>query len=293
MRTDNRLRRKVRNSYLVSTISLTLVLFLLGSVGYLLTVAKQAADSLQKNITVSVELKKRTDENQRQKIEKQLKSDKMVASLRFVSKDDKAQDAQFRQLFDSEFEEVLEDNPLLDSYELTLVTPDADQKQLDALVSRLNKIDGVDRAYYPVQLAEQLHGTIGKIRLVLLLFGGALLLISLILMSNTIRLAIYAKRYLINTMKLVGATKWFIMRPFLRDSLTQGAIAGACASLLFCLAIYGLNGRIPELTGMAQGGRIGGILLVMIIGGMVISCLFTFASLNKFINIKSNKIDLY
>lgn len=76
---------------------------------------------------------------------------------------------------------------------------------------------------YPALMAERLHATVGKIRLVLLLFGGALLLISLILVSNTIRLAIYSKRYLINTMKLVGATKWFIMRPFLGSSVTQAS----------------------------------------------------------------------
>ena len=80
----------------------------------------------------------------------------------------------------------------------------------------------MDRVSYPAQTVERLHATIAKIRLVLLLFGGALLVISLILLNNTIRLAIFSKRYLINTMKLVGATKWFIMRPFLGSSITQG-----------------------------------------------------------------------
>ena len=80
---------------------------------------------------------------------------------------------------------------------------------------------------YPALMAERLHATVGKIRLVLVLFGGALLVISLILLGNTIRLAIFSKRYLINTMKLVGATKWFIMRPFLASSVWQGLAAGA------------------------------------------------------------------
>ena len=137
-------------------------------------------------------------------------------------------------------------------------------------------------------MAERLHATVNKIRLVLLLFGGALLVISLILLSNTIRLAIFSKRYLINTMKLVGATKWFIMRPFLGSSLTQGILAGTAG-----LAVYGLNEAVPELMTIAEAGKIAIILGSMIAGGIIISGLFTFAALNKFINMKSNKIYLY
>ena len=131
-------------------------------------------------------------------------------------------------------------------------------------------------------MAERLHATVNKIRLVLLLFGGALLVISLILLSNTIRLAIFSKRYLINTMK-----------PFLGSSLTQGILAGTAASALFGLAVYGLNEAVPELMTIAEAGKIAIILGSMIAGGIIISGLFTFAALNKFINMKSNKIYLY
>ena len=128
---------------------------------------------------------------------------------------------------------------------------------------------------------------------VLLLFGGALLVISLILLSNTIRLAIFSKRYLINTMKLVGATKWFIMRPFLGSSIKQGILSGVAASALFCLAVYGLNEAVPELTSVTEAIRIAIIAGAMIVGGIVISGLFTVIALNKFVNMKSNKIYLY
>ena len=133
-----------------------------------------------------------------------------------------------------------------------------------------------------------LGGLLGR-----LLFGGALLIISLILLSNTIRLAIFSKRYLINTMKLVGATKWFIMKPFLGSSITQGILAGLGASLLFGLSVFGLNEAVPELTTIAESGKIAVILGAMIAGGVVISGLFTVAALNKFVNMKSNKIYLY
>ncbi len=127
----------------------------------------------------------------------------------------------------------------------------------------------------------------------LLLFGGSLLVVSLILLNNTIRLAIYAKRYLINTMKLVGATKWFIMKPFLANSVTQGLLAGAGASLLFALSVYGLNETVPELASLAEAARIATIVGCMAAGGVVVSGLFTALALNRFVNMQSNKIHLY
>ena len=183
--------------------------------------------------------------------------------------------------------------PLADSFELTLTSGSADAEALDAFVARLSATDGVERVSVPAMMAERLHATIGKIRLVLLLFGGALLVISLILLYNTIRLAIFSKRYLINTMKLVGATKWFIMKPFLGNSLTQGLLAGIAASVLFCAAVYGLNETVPELLAGGRAKEIATILLAMIAGGVATSTAFTYFALNRFVNMKSNKIHLY
>ena len=117
--------------------------------------------------------------------------------------------------------------------------------------------------------------------------------LALILLSNTIRLAIFSKRYLINTMKLVGATKWFIMKPFLASSVTQGLVAGVVASLLFAATVYGLNEAVPELLTIAEATKIAIIVGAMLLGGVVISLLFTLVALNKFVNMKSNKIYLY
>ena len=293
MKDDKRLKRKVRNSYIVSTVSIALVLFLLGSVGYLMTAAMKAADTLQESIAVTVELRNGLTDEQRAHIEVRLASEELVGTIAFVSKEEKLEDAEFRKMFAGEFDDILEENPLLDSFELTLTAQSADKELLDGFIADVSRIEGVERVGYPAQMAEQLHATVGKIRLVLLLFGGALLLVSLILLNNTIRLAIFSKRYLINTMKLVGATKWFIMRPFLAGSVTQGILAGTGASLLFCAALYGLNESVPELLSFARIEKIAVILGAMLAGGIVISGLFTFAALNKFVNMKSNKIYLY
>lgn len=293
MKDDKRLKRKVRNSYIVSTLSITLVLFLLGSVGYLMAAAMEVARTLQESIAVTVELSNDLSDQQRAEIEARLSEEDLVATITFSSKDEKAQDAEFRRLFGAEFEEVLQENPLLDSFELTLTSASADQALLDEFIGAVERIPGVERVSYPARVAERLHATVSKIRLVLILFGGALLVISLVLLNNTIRLAIFSKRYLINTMKLVGATRWFIMKPFLGSSITQGIIAGVAAAVLFLLAVYGLNEAVPELLTLTELRRTALILGAMILGGVLISGIFTWVALNKFVNMKSNKIYLY
>ncbi len=293
MKDDKRLKRKVRNSYIVSTVSITLVLFLLGSVGYLMNVALEVARTLQESIVVTVELSNDLSDEQRAEIKNRLSEEDLIATIEFSSKEAKAQDAEFRKMFGAEFEEILQENPLLDSYELTLTSASADQALLDDFIGAVERIPGVEHVSYPARVAERLHATVNKIRLVLILFGGALLVISLTLLNNTIRLAIFSKRYLINTMKLVGATKWFIMKPFLGSSITQGIIAGVAASVLFGVAVYGLNEAVPELMTVTQLEKIGMIVGGMVLGGILISGLFTFVALNKFVNMKSNKIYLY
>ena len=293
MKDDKRLKRKVRNSYIVSNISIALVLFLLGSVGYLMTAAMQVARTLQESVTVTVELRNGADEKQKESLRKRFEANELVSHVEYSSKDDKLNDTDFRQMFEQEFEAILEENPLLDSFELTLSADSADPDKLETFIAQITELDGVDRVSYPAQTVERLHATIAKIRLVLLLFGGALLVISLILLNNTIRLAIFSKRYLINTMKLVGATKWFIMRPFLGSSITQGILSGIIASALFLTAVYGLNEAVPELMSLAETMKIGIIVGGMVLGGILISLCFTFFAVNKFVNMKSNKIYLY
>ncbi|MDO4757822.1 MAG: permease-like cell division protein FtsX [Rikenellaceae bacterium] len=293
MKDDKRLKRKVRNSYLVSTISMALVLFLLGSVGYLMMAAMEVASTLQSSIVVMVELKNDRTEAQQGAIEKLLREDPLAASISYVTKEAKAEDEEFRKVFESSFEEVLGENPLLDSFEVTLTAGSENRDEVDRFITTAEQLEGVEKASYPALMAERLHATVGKIRFVLLLFGGALLFISLILLNNTIRLAIFSKRYIINTMKLVGATKWFIMKPFLASAITQGIWSGLLAAALFALSVYGLGEAIPELTTLADWQRVGIMLGGLLVTGILLSLFFTTIAINKFVNMKSNKIYLY
>ena len=291
MRDDKRLRRKVRRSYIVSTISISLVLFLLGSVGYMLYAALTTAHTLRESVTLSAELDAAVDVEQRSKIEEKLLAIEGVTGVEYAAKEDKINDEEFRRMFASEIEHILEENPLRNSFEVAVAS--AEREVMDSLVDRLSAMEGVVYVAYPAATIERLHSAINKITLVLIAFGGALLIISLILLNNTIRLAIYSRRYLINTFKLVGATKWYIMRPLLGTAAKQGFWAGFCASLLFGGSLYALSGAMPEIVSMSELVKIGIIVGGMILLGLVISLLFTTFAVNKFVNMKSNKIYLY
>ena len=293
MNEDRRIRRRVRNSYIWSTVSTALVLFLLGTVGYMMFGAMRVARTLQESVQVMVELSRDIAPEDRDDLERMLKDEDMVMEVAFTSREEKAVDEDFKKMFAQEYEEIIGENPLLDSYDLKLSAQSADSLVLMHFISRVRAMRGVEFVSYPEMLVGRLHSTVGGIRLVLLLFAGALLVISLILLSNTIRLAIYSKRYIINTMKLVGATRWFIMKPFIGSALLHGLAAGATASLLFCGAIYGLNEAVPEMTSLAELTKIGIIVGSMLAGGILLSLLFTWSALNKFIKMKSNRIYLY
>ncbi len=290
---NRRLKRRVRHSYLISTVSMALVLFLMGSVGYLMTAALRASAALREGITLSVELKNGTDSARLAAIERQLAADEAVASVHFSPKEEKAADEDFRKMFPQEFEEILGENPLADTFEVQLSARTAESEVLGAFIRQVEKMHDVQRVSYPALTAERLHGTVTKVQLLLALFALALAVISLILLSNTIRLAIYSKRYLINTFKLVGATKWYIMRPFLRSAVWQGVWAGTGAALLFCLAVFGLNEAAPELSSLAEWEKVATIVGVMVAGGVLLSTAITARAVGRFVDMNTNKINLY
>lgn len=290
MRDDKRIRRRVRNSYIISTVSTSLVLFLLGSAGYLLFAAFRAADTLSRSIEVMVELSRDIEPSQRDDIERILYEEPMVLEVSFSSREEKVADADFRRMFGSDYEEIIGENPLLDSFDVRLSAQSSDADYLRAFVDRVGELVGVEYVSYPESLVSRLHTTVRRIRMVLALFCLALAVISLILLHNTIRLAIYSKRYLINTMNLVGATRWFIMKPFLLSALWNGLLAGVVAAVLFGITVYGLDEALPELTTQTGMEKIGIILGSMLLAGALLSLLFTISALRRFTGVNSGRI---
>ena len=286
--------RKVMRSYIISTISISLVLFMLGVVAYVTLSALSSAQKLRESVVVSVEVANDISAESRHALEMMLGDRTVCAWYEYLTKEDKISDEAFRSQFEVDLDLLLGENPLMDSYEVTIHTDYSTREGVEMVVDILRSMEGVEYiSVPPVDVVESMHKTITEVSIALLIFMAVLLFISLLLLSNTIRLAVYSKRYLINTMKLVGATKWYIMRPFLWDALKQGLIAGLVAAVLLAGVVYGAENYV--INGVEMLGH---VVVAIIIGavvalGVVITLLFSAFAVNKFVNMRSNKIYLY
>ena len=285
------LRRKVRNSYIISTISIALVLFLLGSVGYLIFNAVRATDLMKENVAIHLMIKQGTSDERIAEIGRELGAHEAVKEVTFVPKAVAAEN--FKEQIGSDFVEFLAFNPLPDAYEVKLHAQYSDKDYVRKFEKEAASWNGIEEVGYQRAVVEQIGSNINKFNLVLLLFGGALLVIALILLNNTIRLTIYSKRYLINTMKLVGASKWFIMKPFLLRSILHGVYAWLIAAAMFLALVAGLGEGLPEVTFLAESRPVYYVLCGMLLLGILISALFTLFAVNKFVRMNTTKINLY
>ena len=283
---------RVGFSYATSTVSMTLVLFLLGTVGFILANLFTSTKRLRESVTMIVELKDGLSEAERDSVAVRLAESDMVASLKFVSKEDKLADEEFQSVFNIDIKGVLGENPLPDSYDVTLSALSSDKEGVEKFAEQARKIEGVAFVSYPQALLEEMHSSLDVMQLIMVIFGGALLVVSFVLLSNTVRLAVYSQREMINTLKAVGATKWFIVRPFLGRSALQGALAGLLAALLLWGTVYALNYAVPGLAIMPKWDVAAIVGAAMIGVGVVVATLSTLPVVNRFVNMKSNKIYL-
>ena len=285
--------RRVRFSYATSTVSMTLGLFLLGAVGFIMANLFSTTKRMRESVTMIVELKDGLSEAERDTVAVRLAESDMVASLKFVSKEEKAADEEFNRIFNVDIKGVLGENPLPDSYDVTLSALSSDKAQLELFAEEARKIKGVDFVSYPQSLLEDMHATLDVMQLILLLFGGALLVVSFVLLSNTVRLAVYSQRELINTLKAVGATKWFIMRTFVGRSALQGFLAGILAVALLGGAVFALDYVIPGVGILPKWEEAAIFAGAIVVTGVVVAVVSTLPVVNRFVNMKSNKIHLY
>lgn len=291
---EQRVRRKVRRSYITSTISIALVLFMLGAVSYVTLSAISAADALKDSVVISVEVADDLSEESREALLSCIDESGMTAEVAYLDKDTKFADEEFRSQFEIDLDLLLGENPLRNSYEVTLSAEHSTREDVEYLAEVLLGMEGVEYVMIPpTEMVERMHTTISHVSVALLVFLGVLLVISMLLLNNTIRLVVYSKRYLINTMKLVGAIKWYIMRPFLGNALIQGVVASVIASVLMCGMVYGTHSFAIDGIKMLDYREVGVIVGVIVLVGVVITVSFSAFAVNKFVNMRTNKIHLY
>ena len=239
------IRGRLFTSYLTSIISNTLVLFLIGLVLLLLFNTKKLSDYVRENIGFSVMLNDNVREAEILKLQKNLDAKVFVKSTQYISKDKAAQDLQ--KDLGEDFVQFLGYNPLLPSIDLKLKADYTNPDSINLIEKELLKNSEIKEVFYQKSLLHLVHENVRKISLIILGFSVLLLLIALVLINNTIRLSVYSKRFIIDTMQLVGATDGFIRKPFLLKSMLNGIYAAFIAAILLILVVYYAQKQIGDV----------------------------------------------
>lgn len=291
MAKKNGLTRRVRGSYAISTVSIALVLFLMSAVGYFVWTLSQATESLKERMTLFVTVAESATEGDILDLGDRLTKTEGVREVVYVSKEEAAED--YREYAGGDWQEFLDYNPLPDTYEVRLAASESTKALVESLTKEIGGWREVDDVVYQKGMVESMEENLATFRMVLLIFGSLLLFVSVVLLRNTIRMSVYSRREIISTMKLVGANKGFIRRPFLINSVWMGVAAGALASLFFFGALVGISKGMPYLM-LSYGWQTLAVSFgAIVVCGVIISFLFTLLALNRFINMNSAKTNIY
>jgi cell division transport system permease protein len=281
-------KRQLRNSYFTTVISIALVLFLLGAVGYLMMNAQRLSNYVKENIGFNVVLKDNIREAEVRRLQKYLDASSYVKETEYIDKEKAAKELQVQ--LGEDFVDFLGYNPLLSSIEVKLYAEYANPDSIKNVEAIFNSFPQVKEVFYQKNLVEKVNENVNKISLVLLSFSTLLLLIAIALINNTIRLSIYAKRFLINTMQLVGATKSFIRQPFVSTSIFHGFIGGVLANGMLAGTIYLGQKELGGFIGFDNIELIGVLFILVILVGIILSLTSTFFAVNKYLRLKTDQL---
>ena len=282
-------KRRLRTSYLTSIVSIALVLYMLGILGLVIFHARKISVYVKENIGFSVIMKENVKEADIMKLQKILDAKPFTKSTEYITKEKAAQ--LLSKDLGEDFIGFLGYNPLLPSIDLRLNAAYANNDSLSRLEKRLLTEPAVKEVFYQKSLVNLVNENVRKISLFILSFSLLLLLIAVALINNTIRLSVYSRRFLIKTMLLVGATGYFIRKPFILKGILHGIYASAVAIILLSGTIWFFHQQVPDLINLQDVDLYLIVFGIVIIFGFVISCLSTFFAIRKYINIKTD--DLY
>lgn len=280
---------KVRTSYVSTIISISLVLFMLGMLGIILLNAKQISDHVKENIGFSLYLKDDLSQTEITRLQQLLEAKEYTNRIEYIDKEQAA--AIMKKELGEDFVEFLDFNPLSGSIDVYLNSEYAEEGSAKLIENELKRLPAVRMVDYQMDLIAAVNKNVRKIGLVLLGFSVLLLIVVIALINNTIRLAIYSKRFLIKTMQLVGATGGFIRRPFVARGVVNGFISGIIAVILLSGMMYSVKTNLPEFFEL-QNFNVYGILFgLVVLLGILISWISTSLAVRKFLRMQSG--DLY
>jgi cell division transport system permease protein len=281
-------KKRLRSSYVTSTISITLLLILLGTIGLLLLNTKRIRDYVRENIVFMVILKDNIREVDIFQIQKALDAKTYVKETKYIPKEKAALDLQ--EELGEDFIEFIGHNPLLPSIEVKFLASYANNDSIAIIENDLKEFEQIKEVYYQKNLIHTVNENVRTISLMVLIFSGFLLLIAIALINNTIRLAVYSKRFLIRTMQLVGATAGYIRKPFLYQSMLQGIIGAIFAVGVLLALVYFLQDVMSGVISLNDISILVILFLIVLTLGILINLFSTYNAVTKYIRIKTDKL---
>ncbi len=289
MAENSRLVRKAQHSSRLSTIiSLSLVLFLLGILGVLLLHAHKISNYVKENIELSVILKPDVDSVIIAQLSNVISSSPYVKDTHFVSKEEAA--VLLKKDLGEDFVNFLGYNPLYPSIDVHLKAEYAEPTTIKSFIQLLSTNPAVHEIYYQQSLVDSINRNLRIITLIILSFSFLLLLISIALINNTIRITLYAKRLLIKSMLLVGATKGFIRKPFITKGFMNGLYGAIVAIILLSVVMYFAMKQIPELSLLGDYRMMGIIAGSIVVSGIFVSVICTLFAVNKYLRLRTDDL---
>lgn len=282
-------KRRLISTYFSVVVSISLVLFLTGIIGILLVNSKKVADHFKEQIVMTIYLRDSAKEIELKQLQKTLRLNAATKKVIYVSKEEASQ--RHANEIGEDFMEFLGYNPLLNSidvyFKASFLNP--------AVVSKLSKditlYSYVNEVVYDRPLLELLDENIKKITFWMLLASGIFIIVAVLLINSSIRLSIYSKRLIIKTMQLVGATKSFIRRPFIKTHLLMSTLGAIIAMSGMALVLYEMEKRFPELQIFEHPLEPALVFVGVFILGLGITIISTFFATQRYLNLKSDAVN--
>ena len=281
--------RKTKTIYISTVFGIALVLLMIGLLSLLLVEANNLSRYVKENIVLNIFVDDTAHETDVLQLQKQLEQNIMVKNTQYVTKELAARNLQ--KDLGEDFVKFLGYNPLSQSLDVYLKAEYANNADIERFKAVLMKNSLVKDVKYQTSLVDQMNQNLTRIGLIIGAFALIFIILSVALINNTVRIAIYSQRFLIKSMQLVGATKGFIQKPFLLYGIWHGLLGGLIAVLILIGTLSLLYKEIPDLIILQNYTEFGLIFLFIIGVGIFISGLSTFLAVNKFLRLKI--YDLY
>lgn len=265
-----------------------MVLFLVGLLALLVLNTKKVADNFKEQIALTVYLKDTAKEVEIDQMQKSLALAEYTKTIEFVSKEEAAK--AYSEEIGEDFMEFLGYNPLQNSIDVYFNADYVSETQIAEISRDLGNKEFVDEIVYDKPLIALLNDNIKRLSFWILIVSGLLTFIAVLLINSSIRLSVYAKRFTIKTMQMVGATKHFIRRPFILRSIKLGLIGSTISLIGMGVVLYYLDKSFPELNLISDEILLAAIFVGVLIMGILISWLSTFFATQRFLNLKTDEL---